>query len=950
MSSSNELSTSKNKNHSQIEQSGPNLDAALSFLPTNASCPSPVYEVSNPIVTYPTYNQNQFVFDYPSLQQPTNTHNRQQHRHSIHSFSIVSNEKNGTTKYLEFSPLTSSRINSSMSSRSMQGMANAAEMKPAIQTYLRAENPIEAGERTVIIMTSKVAQKSYGTEKRFLCPPPMTILVGSSWWTPPSPFNPQTNNISFIDAHNMVRAPPSLTICISGESSDTQSGRIDWYSLSGALVGQTGSGENISKTMQPSSLGQSANKALPLYKNNNVKASELNLFYTQVSGSKKDKPTAANEKKSDVSNDDWYRNSKNEALAGGRCVLKRLYINDADEKRKKVECLVKLQLANGVMLGTLSSRGIKVISKPSKKRQSVKNIELCIYHGTMISLFNRIRSQTVSTKYLGVSSISNENSIFDYPGRLQNHQQKSESTTNDNTCFVAKTGAWDPFIIWIVDPTQNEHVNRPSNETISADDYIGCPSIVPTIPYPSPPTIALRNTTNQPMAIHYNQHVVLQCLTTGLVSPVMIIRKVDKASTVVGGARCPEAFEPSYSGGGEFGDEILGDPVSQLHKIALQIVQPESITQSTTYQHPDTNNTLKQQNPDSMMPMMTNDPVTYLACLNDLVGAHKTIPGKRSPIKSAHINLNPKAALVAAASAAENYSFTASALSAILNSNLSLTNLNNHSRKRRLSEDQVRSALSHNQQSTEMYSDRTTISHSRRRVSSLNDAHNFESFIPATLNQQDILTESPNTSVSSLSCHSKDTSATANRKCNTSQNSGQALAEFGAYWSEEVKDAAVWTIVGTECARYTFWTPPHLDEINQQQQEKQVTAPLSTPFPCLTHFVISDGHYNNKEKQNIVKSDNSLSSAMMTVSGENFTRDLQIWFGDIKAPFTEYRSREMLVCRIPSREELINSVASIPDTSPNSNSEDAGSPYSIRILLVRGDGVVYKTSRCYTFF
>lgn len=233
----------------------------------------------------------------------------------------------------------------------MQGMVNAAKMKPAIQAYLGATDPLEAGERTVIIMTSKVAQKSYGTEKRFLCPPPTTILVGSSWWTPP-PINKQqseTNqfqNASFYDKENVLRAPPNLTICISGETTGQQSGRIEWYSVSGTLVGQTGSS-----------------------------ATTTNVQKTGASSAAKTSKSTEVDRESKASNEDWYRNTRKETVGGGRCVLKRLYINDADEKRKKVECLIKVQLANGLMLGTLSSRGIKVISKPSKKRQSVKNIE-----------------------------------------------------------------------------------------------------------------------------------------------------------------------------------------------------------------------------------------------------------------------------------------------------------------------------------------------------------------------------------------------------------------------------------------------------------------------------------------------------------------------------------------------------------------------------------------------
>jgi hypothetical protein len=64
----------------------------------------------------------------------------------------------------------------------------------------------------------------------------------------------------------------------------------------------------------------------------------------------------------------------------GRCVGKQLYISDVDEKKKKVEALVKISVASfgdeaEKVIGTFPSRPIKVISKPSKKRQSAKNLE-----------------------------------------------------------------------------------------------------------------------------------------------------------------------------------------------------------------------------------------------------------------------------------------------------------------------------------------------------------------------------------------------------------------------------------------------------------------------------------------------------------------------------------------------------------------------------------------------
>jgi hypothetical protein len=64
----------------------------------------------------------------------------------------------------------------------------------------------------------------------------------------------------------------------------------------------------------------------------------------------------------------------------GRCVGKQLFISDVDEKKKKVEALVKIMAPVSDeeperIIGTFPSKPIKVISKPSKKRQSAKNLE-----------------------------------------------------------------------------------------------------------------------------------------------------------------------------------------------------------------------------------------------------------------------------------------------------------------------------------------------------------------------------------------------------------------------------------------------------------------------------------------------------------------------------------------------------------------------------------------------
>jgi hypothetical protein len=61
-------------------------------------------------------------------------------------------------------------------------------------------------------------------------------------------------------------------------------------------------------------------------------------------------------------------------------VFLQLHISEVDEKTKKVEALVRV-IAPGFgppearHIGTFPSKPIKVISKPSKKRQSIKNLD-----------------------------------------------------------------------------------------------------------------------------------------------------------------------------------------------------------------------------------------------------------------------------------------------------------------------------------------------------------------------------------------------------------------------------------------------------------------------------------------------------------------------------------------------------------------------------------------------
>ncbi|ESO08867.1 hypothetical protein HELRODRAFT_190647 [Helobdella robusta] len=247
----------------------------------------------------------------------------------------------------------------------------SANLKELVRKYL--QKPLH---QTVLILHAKVAQKSYGSEKRFFCPPPCLYLSGDGW---------KCNKEGAED--NGDRSEPTNHIC--------------------AYMG----------------IGTSSKEMVHM-------------------------PLEA-------------RNF---------CAAKTLYISDSD-KRKHFRLCVNLFYSDGQSIGSFEGNNIKVISKPSKKKQSLKNADLCIESGTKIALFNRLRSQTVSTRYLFV----------------------------DDGNFHASSMHWGAFEINLVDDNASE-----SNEFTMESGFI-----------------------------HYGMTVKLVCVVTGIALPLMVVHKVDKQTILL---------------------------------------------------------------------------------------------------------------------------------------------------------------------------------------------------------------------------------------------------------------------------------------------------------------------------------------------------------------------------------------------------------------------------------
>jgi recombining binding protein (suppressor of hairless) len=183
--------------------------------------------------------------------------------------------------------------------------------------------------------------------------------------------------------------------------------------------------------------------------------------------------------------------------------------------------------------------------------------------------------------------------------------------------LIADQWLLDAFVMYIVNVN---HKTSPSD----------APLAPPQPDFPSPPPNAIPFTNNgSPIPVYYNQTVVLQCLTSGVVSPVLVIRKVDHSTTAVGGGTPDhtKAAADHYCPPGE----VCGDPVSQLHKIAFEVYDSNAVSPVTTG--------------------MPGESGAFLSCMGEKVNTYRPVEGRKwSPRPGDSPMLSPATPLGSSAS------------------------------------------------------------------------------------------------------------------------------------------------------------------------------------------------------------------------------------------------------------------------------------------------------------
>ncbi|KAJ1311095.1 hypothetical protein OPQ81_009598 [Rhizoctonia solani] len=161
---------------------------------------------------------------------------------------------------------------------------------------------------------------------------------------------------------------------------------------------------------------------------------------------------------------------------------------------------------------SFESSQVAIISKPSKKTAKTRNMSSCILAGGPVSLFNRINSQTVRTKYMAVEQ-----------GRLS-----------------ASNSVWSAFNVTVV---------RSATESDDSPEQVPA-QLSPSASSARATSASVRSYSSSVGArpVTYGSEIILTDALTGVASDPLIIRKVDKSRII--------------------NDD--GGPVSQMQKIALQ--------------------------------------------------------------------------------------------------------------------------------------------------------------------------------------------------------------------------------------------------------------------------------------------------------------------------------------------------------------------------------------------
>ncbi|PVU95044.1 hypothetical protein BB561_002096 [Smittium simulii] len=371
---------------------------------------------------------------------------------------------------------------------------------------------------TLKLFYATVAQKSYGNEKRFLCPPPTIVVWGIGETStlmvqsqaeinilPSKSFVFRTaiadNNISgdaiSNDSIYLLNPNNRVTGGTRGLTERQVTVRTSIISSKSKMSSSQSLDSNSTYDFEHNKLYSKDSTTSPENKNKFAKDSlhSLNTIALKKLNSENIKALSTNHITSTYGN--HYIDSYNYAL------FRSLYVADSG-KSKEFKLRLSFQLPDNISAHSntqgksfieITSGPLQIISKPSKKMNSLRSKGLCINQGSAVCLYNRINSQTYRTKFMNV--------------------------TRNTGKWSAISENWSPFKLSVVDK-HGKNISQVSTP------------------------------------LSYGSYVVLESHIFAFRSPIMVVRKVD----------CGKLISQSNS------------PVCQMQKIALELFDTENLKSS----------------------------------------------------------------------------------------------------------------------------------------------------------------------------------------------------------------------------------------------------------------------------------------------------------------------------------------------------------------------------------